>query len=587
MITTGEDAEQFEQQQDISMLKLQHKPTASPVTKAVLNSFLPSEILETIFQLVLNNPPFSIVTGPEIDTKLYGRRDLVSCSLVCSHWYNSALAVLWSSPSFHSITSFDKFLRVCNSISIRNTSLQPVSSSQSKKRRRNTDATPSCDSPQSNLTDASLTTPTKSKKWIGTMGPRHLRDFDVSSAPFLPNYIKHEHLSILCETRPPLTRLSLAGCRAIDDPAVSQIVCVVSSTLNSLNLSECIYVTDLGVSMVAQFCGPSKLLREFRLRNCGQVSDIGLAAISANLASSLKVLDVSNCARVTDRGVFNFLRKALKAAAKEDSLAFGEDGDALQKMMSEARKAGHAVGCGRLTEFRFSGSQTGSRKLTRMDFGRVLDILSQGYPQLHTIEFSIPNPPKGAQDKLYRNFPSHNLKNLTSVHIYNARWIPEDEFRSLADTIGSTVQHLTISGAEVGEAELKYLISLCTQLQSLNLSRLTYVDITGNQTVLILAADCEDAERDHGLGFPWALNPKDERRVMNSLPEFCGVVGESEEKVYVLGPEGFVETYELTEDEDEDERRRWRLKSPRMANVLKTETLMAIARWSGPQFTDG
>jgi hypothetical protein len=197
---------------------------------------------------------------------------------------------------------------------------------------------------------------------------------------------------------------------------------------------------------------------------------------------------------VSDRGVFNFLRKALKVAEKENAqIAFGNDQEELQKLMVEARKSGHFVGSGRLTEFRFSGSQTGSRKLTRLDFEKILEILAQGYPLLKSIEFSIPPPPKvsecdavqfvtvfevcinefclqGSPVKVYGDFPSHRLKGLTSVHILNARWLNDEVVCALADNIGGTIQHLSLNGSEVSDRSLKYLISLCTHLRTLNLS---------------------------------------------------------------------------------------------------------------------
>jgi hypothetical protein len=104
-------------------------------------------------------------------------------------------------------------------------------------------------------------------------------------------------ISTLCTN---LVHLDICDCEFAVHSDV--FMCSISSTcrgLQSLNLSPCTDVTDVGVSAVAQHC---TLLCSLRISACPGLTNAGLDAV-AIYSTSLQRLELSHCKSVSDEGV--------------------------------------------------------------------------------------------------------------------------------------------------------------------------------------------------------------------------------------------------------------------------------------------
>ena len=94
---------------------------------------------------------------------------------------------------------------------------------------------------------------------------------------------------------PHLTRLSLEGCDAVSDAALAEVAHALPSLL-TLQLLGCRDVSDFGLQALLPRCTS---LRAIHLGWCC-ITDAGLRLLST-LGPSLTFIDLSGCARVSDR----------------------------------------------------------------------------------------------------------------------------------------------------------------------------------------------------------------------------------------------------------------------------------------------
>ncbi|KAJ3154021.1 hypothetical protein HDU89_008890 [Geranomyces variabilis] len=201
------------------------------------------------------------------------RASLSTCALVCSRWYWPAILQLWSHPVFPHIQSFVGFVRQCNRLAAR----ESRSLHDDHINRR-------------------VVVPV-----IGRWGVDNLRALDFTSTPHLSSFALPSHLSLVAGAGPPqLLRLNLSGCQNVDDISVVSLVAAVAQTLQALDLSNCWRITDLAIDAIANVCAPFKRLRSFCLRRLALVSDVALSTVAAFLGPSLVRFDVSHCKRITD-----------------------------------------------------------------------------------------------------------------------------------------------------------------------------------------------------------------------------------------------------------------------------------------------
>ncbi|KAH3743955.1 leucine Rich Repeat family protein [Pelomyxa schiedti] len=109
----------------------------------------------------------------------------------------------------------------------------------------------------------------------------------------------------------PLRALTLRWCTLVTDVTLGCLSAArPAETLQSLDLSYCVRVSDRGVAFVAAGC---PRLARLKLKACHRVTDAGLAALARGAcAGSLSRLCLGGCPSVTDAGVADLLSLCFK-----------------------------------------------------------------------------------------------------------------------------------------------------------------------------------------------------------------------------------------------------------------------------------
>jgi len=84
---------------------------------------------------------------------------------------------------------------------------------------------------------------------------------------------------------------------AITDIGMKSII-LLSPHLVSVNLSGCLKITNVTLSLLAQYCHQ---LTDVIAPNCPSISDHGVCLISQELKASLRVLDLNGCTSISDK----------------------------------------------------------------------------------------------------------------------------------------------------------------------------------------------------------------------------------------------------------------------------------------------
>ncbi|XP_064199506.1 F-box and leucine-rich repeat protein 13 isoform X1 [Anguilla rostrata] len=102
-----------------------------------------------------------------------------------------------------------------------------------------------------------------------------------------------------CRNSPGLKHISAAACRGLTDNGMRSIGGL--KNLTSLNIADCVRVTDLGLRCLAE--GPSgPRIQELNLSNCTRITDVSLMRI-AQRCTSLSHLSLCYCDQLTDSGM--------------------------------------------------------------------------------------------------------------------------------------------------------------------------------------------------------------------------------------------------------------------------------------------
>lgn len=189
--------------------------------------------------------------------------------------------------------------------------------------------------------------------------------------------------------------------------------------LVSIDLSNCMRITDASVQVISVFLGPWKRLRRLLLRNCGHLSDTSLAVIAVNLLPTLRMIDISGCRRLSDHGVLQFARK------------------------SGASQPGSGPGSA-LTKFGMSGCW----RLTRNGYMQVLDVLFSESSRIASFESSLPLHPLASADQVFSNLPVGLFSTLTSLTLKDAEKCVNDAvFGAIAKACGGSLRGFHLHGA--------------------------------------------------------------------------------------------------------------------------------------------
>lgn len=165
---------------------------------------------------------------------------------------------------------------------------------------------------------------------------------------------------------PNLESLNLSGCYNITDVGISHAFISEAPSLTQLNLSLCKQLTDNSLSRIAQFL---KNLEVLELGGCCHVTNTGLVLIAWGL-KKLKRLNLRSCWQVSDQGIGHLAmgNQSLEYLGLQDC----------QRLSDEALK--HATGLTSLKSinlsFCVSITDSGLKHLAKMESLRELNLRS-------------------------------------------------------------------------------------------------------------------------------------------------------------------------------------------------------------------
>ncbi|RYP93555.1 hypothetical protein DL770_000297 [Monosporascus sp. CRB-9-2] len=269
---------------------------------------LPSEILISIF------------------SRLSETKHLLSCMLVCKKWARNIVEILWHRPT---CAPFKKLSSICYTLSLENPyfayaefikrlnlaaladqvndgTIMPLSVCPRVERMTLTNC--------KNLTDSGLIPLVRNN--------HHLLALDISG----DQHITEATITAIAESCRRLQGLNISGCQQISNESLIQLA-KSCRYIKRLKLNDCVQVNDGAVLSFAESC-PNMLeidlhqcknvgnepvtsllvkgqsLRELRLAGCDLIDDSAFLSLPSNrIFEHLRILDLTSCARLTDRAV--------------------------------------------------------------------------------------------------------------------------------------------------------------------------------------------------------------------------------------------------------------------------------------------
>ena len=137
----------------------------------------------------------------------------------------------------------------------------------------------------------------KSPSWISTIYP----------LCFIQVLMTDHGLRAALIFSPFVTFLNVSGCFTLGDS--SMITIGKLRTLQHLNISGCFRLTDMGIKILCQM--PPEI-SHLNVSKCSYLSDASLFFIGESLSDSLTVLGANHLERVTDKGIEQLTRSAVK-----------------------------------------------------------------------------------------------------------------------------------------------------------------------------------------------------------------------------------------------------------------------------------
>jgi len=115
------------------------------------------------------------------------------------------------------------------------------------------------------------------------------------------NLTEHLHLAPPTTTHLMLRTLNLAHSK-ITDPGI-RFFATRSPDLTNINLSGCVSITDLSLSVVAQFC---KNVTTLNMSACTSITNYGLQLIAQEMKTNLRELNINECGQISGK-LLNYL----------------------------------------------------------------------------------------------------------------------------------------------------------------------------------------------------------------------------------------------------------------------------------------
>ncbi|KAI8927625.1 hypothetical protein BC831DRAFT_451652 [Entophlyctis helioformis] len=315
----------------------------------------------------------------------------------------------------------------------------------------------------------------------GYTGPQHLRTLRLDVHPIC-QLINHDILSVMADGNLRLRHLSLSNCRALTDAAIVQMVLATAHSLASLDLSYCWKLSDMA---------------RLDLSHVSLLSDIGLAAVGDQLASTLRSLNVSECRCISDRGLLHLIDKLNPPSRPISGLVTG---DTARRGLENAQGSG-----GNLVELRFRGCS----KITRTGFVHLLTRLHATQPRLRILEFTVPSAPLGTPPLLHsmRTFPVDACAKLHQLHIHSAHILDDGILLQVVSSCAPRLQALTLQDTSRTQSDLLAdIVGMCTNLVSLSLSGAAHLPHAAMNALAMLPS----FHKLQVLDFSWCQTLKDD-----------------------------------------------------------------------------
>jgi len=115
------------------------------------------------------------------------------------------------------------------------------------------------------------------------------------------NYVTDEDLALLMDFNNPNTYLRFLDLSytQVTDRGIA-LISTKCPNLSSVNFTGCLEITDVSLSYLAQNC---KKIQSLVLPGCPRISDIGIQLIAQEAKHHLRILDLNDCTRISDKAI--------------------------------------------------------------------------------------------------------------------------------------------------------------------------------------------------------------------------------------------------------------------------------------------
>ncbi|KAK3370473.1 hypothetical protein B0H63DRAFT_316455 [Podospora didyma] len=454
---------------------------------------LPNEILIAIF------------------AKLTASADVLHVMLTCKRWSRNAVDILWHRPS---CTTWPKHASICQTLGVENPyfcyrdfikrlnlaslaeqvndgSVMPLASCTRVERLTLTGC--------KGLTDSGLIALVENNS--------HLLALDISS----DEQITEESVSAIADNCKRLQGLNISGCNRVSNESMIKLA-KSCRFIKRLKLNDCSQLNDEAVIAFAEHCpnileidlhqcrlignepvtslmAKGQSLRELRLANCDLIDDAAFLSLPPNRTyDHLRILDLTSCARLTDRAV----EKIIEAAPRLRNLVLAKCRnitDAAVYSIAKLQKNLHYVHlghCGHITDDAVTRLVKSCTRIRYIDLGCCTHLTDVSVMRLAEL-------PKLKRIGLVK------CAAITDDSVY-ALARANQRARTRRDADGNPIpgEHYSSSHSSLERVHLSYCTNLTLRsiVRLLNsCPRLTHLSLTGVQAFLRddLEAFCRDA----------------------------------------------------------------------------------------------
>ncbi|RFU25297.1 hypothetical protein B7463_g11036, partial [Scytalidium lignicola] len=440
--------------------------------------------------------PAEVLIG--IFSKLSSPQDLLNCMRVSKRWARNSVDLLWHRPA---CTTWNKHSSICKTLSMENPyfayrdfikrlnlaalaervndgSVYPLAVCTRVERLTLTNC--------GGLTDSGLGYLLKDSG--------HLLALDISG----DNQITEASMYALAEHCRRLQGLNISSCKKISNESLIRVA-ESCRYIKRLKLNDCDQLEDVAVIAFAENC-PNILeidlhqcrqigndpinallthgqsLRELRLANCELISDMAFLSLPpGRIYEHLRILDMTSCARLTDRAV----ERIIEVAPRLRNLVFAKCRNLTDVAVNAISKLGknlhylHLGHCGHVTDAAVIKLVQSCNRIRYIDLGCCIHLTDMSITKLATL-------PK------LRRIGLVKCSNITDESVYALARSGQARY-SMERRHGASHEDAYHTGSSLERVHLSYCTNLTLQSVFVllnNCQRLTHLSLTGVQSFL-------------------------------------------------------------------------------------------------------